>query len=619
MKVALVQMKVLPGQTRKNLEKIKSTILIYDKKGFDVVVFPELCLGGYLVGDLWYDPDWIHQQLKARDEIINHLVENNVSLGVIFGGVRTGDSQERNQDGRPRIYNSAYFAQCNPSGQVEVEYSDKALLPNYRFFDDKRYFSPGGEVKVHTLVLRDGGLLKMGLEVCEDMWHEDYPRNPTEELCNAGAQVIFNISASPYSYNKRKARDRVIEKTLTGIDTKDLRNFFYVNCVGSQNNGKNILTFDGDSGVYDHRGVQHLGTNNLFHEEVLEYDSKLGYSPFICDNHPKVELQFQACVEGLRSLDTLMGAHFPYIIGVSGGIDSAVVLCLLEQAVGKQRIQAFNLPSRYNSSQTKDNAASLCSELGVPLQVLPIQDLVDLQIQTLREAGFTPSELNMENIQAKTRGTTVLSNLAGLLGGVMTNNGNKVEIALGYATLYGDVNGAIAPLGDLLKTEVWELAEYLNEEVYRRKVIPENLVMDRVNWEIILPPSAELKNNQIDPMKWGYHDALLAYLLNFHRGSLRELVKAYKRSGKALAEILAKATDFHLEVSDLLGLMEKYGLMDPEVFKKDLFWVIKTMNQAVFKRIQCPPIIVQSKAAYGYDIRESQLVRDWSDLEELFR
>lgn len=609
MKAALAQMKVLPGQTSRNLDKMIAWIRQYDHLDYDFIAFPELCLGGYLVGDLWYHPDWIREQEEAALALESLLAQEKRDIGVIFGSIRRGEPGERNEDGRPRLYNSAWFYQRNPvTGQVEKSWSDKALLPNYRFFDDKRYFSPGGERSVHPLRCRSGEVQALGLEVCEDMWHDDYPRNPTEELVKAGARIIVNISASPYSYNKRKARDRVIERTLAGVlEAGNLEAFFYVNCVGSQNNGKNILTFDGDSGVYDRFGVQHLGTNDLFKEEVLEYDSSLPTEPFVCSDHPKVELQYMACLEGIRSLDDLMGSTFPYVVGVSGGIDSAVVLCLVERAVGKDRVRAFNLPSQYNSSTTRNNAADLCRELDIPLGIISIQDISDLQVKVLTAAGYPPHGLNAENIQAKTRGTSILSNIAGQLGGVMTNNGNKVEVALGYATLYGDVNGVLAPLGDLLKIEVWDLARYLNQEVYRREVVPSNLILDTESWEIPLPPSAELKENQVDPMKWGYHDALLAYLLNFRRGSVKALVEAYDRSLKDLAEILAGAVDYHLEVSDLLTLIRRYGLENRPAFLQDLDWITSSMSRSVFKRIQAPPIIVQSKAAYGWDVRESQL------------
>ena len=227
--------------------------------------------------------------------------------------------------------------------------------------------------------------------------------------------------------------------------------------------------------------------------------------------------------------------------------------------------------------------------------------------------GFELTDVNHENIQAKVRGTSILSNIAGALGGVMVNNGNKLEVALGYATLYGDVNGAIAPLGDLLKVEVWNLARYMNEHVFSRagkaqEVIPWELLPDE-KFEIPLPPSAELKDNQIDPMKWGYHDALLAYLLDYKRGSVQALCDAHRYNRKEFEILLAKALPDKNAIGALGYIMKKYGLDKYDTFLEDLKWFLAAMDRAVFKRIQSPPIIVQSKEAYGYDIRESQLAR----------
>ncbi len=616
MKVALVQMNVIPGQTALNVARIKAEIRKYDSKGYDFIVFPELCVGGYMVGDLWCDPDWIAEQSKANQDLLAFIALGKFELGVIFGSIRRGAPGMKNEDGRPALYNTAWFVQNRDGGGQDIAYSDKALLPNYRFFDDKRYFSAGEKKIAVSARLRNGGSVLIGLEVCEDLWHEDYARNPTAELCDSGAQYIFNISASPYSYSKRKARDRVIERTLKLASTTTLELFFYVNCVGAQNNGKNILTFDGDCCVYDNAGIQQLGSDNLFVDEILEYDSDAPPRQWNPKKLDKAECQYQACLTGIRSLDTLMGAGFPYVIGVSGGIDSALVLCLLERAVGASRVRAFNMPSVYNSDATKNNARSMCELLGISLQSIPIQALVDAQLKLFREAGMQPSEFNIENIQAKTRGTSILSTITGIIGGVMTNNGNKLEVALGYTTLYGDVNGAIAPLGDLLKTEVWEMARYVNASVYGKEIIPGNLIPDPTTWEMALPPSAELKHAQVDPMKWGYHDALLAYMTNFMRGSLVELMADYKTSLEAFARRLSASTDSTVSAESILLVLKKNKLDDMEEFRKDLFWFVDTVGKAVFKRIQSPPIIVQSESAYGFDIRESQLRRIRSDIAE---
>ena len=598
MKVALAQMNVVSGQITQNLNKMKYLIAEYDFKGYDVIAFPELCISGYMVGDLWYDSDWMDQLNFAFKELLEFKRSNSIKIVVIFGSLANLPPwiDAKGQDGRPRIYNSAFMLHDS------LEIISKTLLPNYRFFDDKRYFSTSDEFKVFPITTPySHEKVTIGLEICEDVWHEDYPVNPTEELVKLGAEYIFNLSASPYSFGKYHSRNGVIQRTMNEID-HTLKNFFYVNVVGAQNNGKNIITFDGDSCIYSLEGVVASSEDHLFEETVLEFDTLENHEVLSPVYPPKEVFQYHASIAGIKHLDTLMGDKFPYIIGVSGGVDSAVVLALLVDAIGASRVKAYNLPSQYNSNATKNAAKKICDSLGVELVTIPIESVVESQVSSLEAAGIHLSDFNKENVQAKVRGTSILSNIAGALGGVMTNNGNKLEAALGYATLYGDVNGAIAPIGDLLKIEVWNLAKYINRD---KEIIPLELLPDD-HLNIPIPPSAELKNNQIDPMKWGYHDALLAYLLNYKRGSVNDLIAA--QSTNKIEDLLIKALP---EVKPYIHeIMIKYDLYNEQVFKDDLKWFLRTMEIAVFKRIQSPPIIVQSKSAFGYDHRESQLKRE---------
>jgi NAD+ synthase (glutamine-hydrolysing) len=285
-------------------------------------------------------------------------------------------------------------------------------------------------------------------------------------------------------------------------------------------------------------------------------------------------------------------------VGLSGGIDSAVVVALLYKAVGPKRLIVFNLPSQYNSEKTKGLASLISRKLQLPLHVIPIQEISELNRALLSQ--FNPTDFNYENIQAKIRGTSVLSNVAGILNGFMTCNGNKVEIALGYATLYGDVNGVVAPIGDLLKTEVFEMARFLNNEIFKDEIIPADLIPDD-KYNFGMPPSAELKHAQIDPMKWGYHDALIEAFTDYRKVSPETILLWY--SEKCLCEKLGIAQ----------SLFEQYQLDNAIVFIEDLEWVVKSMQRMVFKRVQAPPIIILSKGSYGYDIRESQLPYFLSD------
>jgi NAD+ synthase (glutamine-hydrolysing) len=620
MKTALAQMRVEPGRPDLNLKRMKEFIARAKDEGADLVAFPELCVSGYLLGDLW-----------TSESFCRDLAAINAELGALSDGIVLAygnlhlDETRRNKDGRARKYNAAFAwqdgkplprtASANAAFLPEGV-SVKTLLPNYRIFDDERYFFSLWDlslelgVEVESLLApfeaRMGGCaLRLGIEICEDLWFTDYrlkgrPFNVSGILVENGAQAILNLSASPWTLGKGEARDRRVRDSCADLRERSGRDavpFYYVNCVGVQNNGKNFVTFDGDSTVYgaDAEIAAHSGAP--WEEELLVFDG----AAFLKGATTKAEkpsasgiaLKCRAAIEAIKAVDLIMGGSaFPWIIGLSGGVDSAVVACLLERAVGKERVQAFNLPSRYNSAATKGAAAHVASELGIPLHVVPIEELTEANAKALSE--FPMSGLNLENLQAKVRGTSILSNAAAALGGLMTNNGNKLEIAIGYATLYGDVDGAIAPLGDLLKTEVFEMARYLNDEVYGREVVPAVLLPDSgFNFE--LPPTAELKHDQIDPMKWGYHDALLAAFTDYRKWTALDALGAYVDGGLA-ARLGIPAS-----------LLARWGVESGEEFVKDLEWFAGGVRRAVFKRVQAPPIVIMSKGSYGYDIRESQL------------
>ena len=284
---------------------------------------------------------------------------------------------------------------------------------------------------------------------------------------------------------------------------------------------------------------------------------------------------------------------------MSGGIDSSVVACMLRIAFGPERVFAVNMPTRFNAGVTRENARALCEALAVDYLSCPIEDLYRTLSARIRDLEF-PREsgaytrLVDENIQARIRGSDMLAGLAAKFGLVFTNNGNKTEVALGYATLYGDVNGAVAPIADLYKTQVFALARHLNEAVFRCEVVPRNLIDgDTV-------PSAELSDTQDvtrgrgDPIRYGYHDALLRQIIEYRRHPL-DILEWY-RTGELLERIGWKDE-------------ERFRAYFPETrdFIDDLEWIERQMRVNFFKRIQAPPIVVLSKRAFGFDLRESQL------------
>ncbi len=579
--ISLVQMDVKAGLPAQNIKTILSLLEKARKNGSEIAVFSELCVGGYLTGDRWLEDDFLYE-LLAMNEIIRNAAGE---MTVVFGNVAV-EFDKRGNDGRPVKYNAAYVVQNG-----EISFEAKTLLPNYRIFDDRRYFTPRPSGK-RRLYSADGK--KFGVTVCEDMWSNDYDTDPVIELIDEGADFIINISASPWTYGKNNARDRQIQ--ILENKSGKLIPFYYVNNVGVQNNGKNIITFDGDSAVYVEGGRVHAYDLKPYEQGIIRIDDSSFLSGRDTRGLPgETEQKYNAIIRGIQGFDELLGSWKPnYIIGLSGGVDSSLVAALMTKALGKERVLGFNLPGRYNSSLTKDSAAKLAANLGIRYRIIPIEKMAEVNKEILRDDNEEFSSLVEENIQAKIRGTSILSNLAAIHSGLMTNNGNKLETALGYATLYGDVNGALAPIGDLTKEEVFAMCRWLNE---KENIIPEELLPDD-NYDFIIPPSAELKENQRDPIKFGYHDRLIAHLMDYRKKSPEQILEWYI-SGKE-------------EFCEKMGITGKifsiYNLDDGKIFTDDLEWFVKTMRLNIFKRIQAPPIILLSRTAFGFDLRESQFI-----------
>ncbi|MEL6484686.1 MAG: NAD(+) synthase, partial [Bacteroidota bacterium] len=263
----------------------------------------------------------------------------------------------------------------------------------------------------------------------------------------------------------------------------------------------------------------------------------------------------------------------------------------------KEKVIGVNMPSRYNSDKTKNSAKTLAQNLAIDYLVLPIEAVVKENATILEQDGQELSEYHLENVQAKIRGTSILSNLSAKYNCFFTNNGNKLEIALGYSTLYGDWGGAIAPIGDLTKTEVVAMCHYINDTVFEKETIPELLLPDEL-WrfsEDQIQPSAELKRNQVDPMKFGYHCKLLEVVTDYQKKGIEDIMAWYFEG------------TLHEKLGISYKLMQRWGIDDPDVFLRDLEWFYDTIQKNVYKRVQSPPIILTSKSSYGYDIRESLL------------
>lgn len=607
MKIALAQMNVVSGNPDKNVDNMISFIKKAKENNVEIIAFPEMCVGGYLLSDNYLNIDYCLSLQEYNKEILKHAD----NIRVIFGNISV-DNNIKGEDGRFVRFNSAYSVFNN-----EVIKINKTLMPNYRFFDDKRYFYSN---KDNLLANTDISYLEyinfnyaphkhninIGVEICEDMWCDDYifnkkKLNITKYLYENMADAIFNISASPWTFGKNGARDRNVKKLFSEFNKEDKDYFFfYVNCVGNQNNGKNIITFDGGSTVYKN-GDPIIFANSLYNEELLisEYNELSSKECLDRIEPSKIEQKYNALKEGLRHF----GKDRKWVVGLSGGIDSAVSTCILTDTFGNDNVKAINMPSIYNSERTKSAAYHIAEQLNIKYTVVGI-DTINTEISEILDNAIfypKPSLINQENEQARIRGSIILAGLSARDNALFPNNGNKLEVALGYATLYADWNGAVCVIGDLTKTEVYEMGLFLNKR-YGKEVIPKILFpKDNFNFDKnSIYPSAELKNNQRDPMKFGYHCALIDKVISYHKLSIEECVRLYIED--KLANYLGISQD----------MLNRWGLNDPKTFIEDLEWFFSTINNNVFKRVQSPPVIVTSKTAFGYDLRESMLPMHYS-------
>lgn len=639
-RIVLVQMEVAPGRPDRNVARMLECI--ERRRDAEVVVFSEMCVPGYLIGDAW-EVDALAIDFAGWSEAVR---EASRGLTVLFGNVAV-DPARPGEDGRLRKYNAVhvchdgeYVRRPGLPGDLPPGVHPKTLHPNYRFFDDDRHFHsvrklalehgrPVADWMVPFEVPRPaGGVFRFGVQVCEDVWCQDYAAgdgvlDTVAMWRRNGAEAVFNLSASPWTRDKNEKRHRTVREVLARSPLP----FFYVNQVGAQNNGKNVLVFDGDTTAYAADGTVtgrlapwregDLCVGGASAADTASRRAGRTLPPAAAGGGAlsggppdraapgeqpgrarELDTILNALAAGLRHLDDVRGAASRFLVGVSGGVDSSLVTALIAHVLGPERVLAVNMPTRFNSEVTRNNARDLCARLGVDYLVCPIEELYGHVARTVRGARFATVEgdyttLVDENVQARVRGADLLAGLAARFGAVFTNNGNKTETALGYATLYGDVNGAIAPIADLYKTDVFALARRLNEAVFGREVIPANL------YDGATVPSAELSGAQDvtkglgDPIRYGYHDAVLRQMIE-HRRHLMDFF-----------EWMLDGTFF-----ERIGWNGSQGSLDDfasaREWVEDLEWVDRQLRASYFKRIQAPPIIVVSKRAFGFDLRESQ-------------
>ena len=614
MKIALSQFEIIPSMPSDNAARIINYIEEAKNNKADMIIFPELAISGYLIGDIWESESFIRECEELGEEII----KASKDIFVIFGNVAV-DRNKKNFDGRVRKYNALFLAKDgklikNPYSKIPYPFIIKTLLPNYKEFEDTRHFFSLKDL-IFENALEDnfdlkeyfnpveininGEKINLGLTICEDAWSSNYNLSPIDIL-NEKIDLFINISSSPYTLIKDTKR----HKMYSDISKKYNKPLIYVNNVGIQNNGKTVYTFDGGSSAYDNNGNIICASNRyeerLYYIEMNLTKKELPKAIKINEEN-EYKLIYDTIIYGIRKFMKSIGIN-KVVIGVSGGIDSALSSAVYVNAIGKDNVLLVNMPSKFNSNTTKNLSKTLAENLGCAYMVVPIQESVDFtikQIETCKiikdgeESFLKVSSFIAENIQARDRSSRILSGLAASFGGVFTCNANKTETMVGYSTLYGDGAGFFAALADLWKYQIYELAKYINKNIFKKEIIPEG--------SINIIPSAELSNAQAvdegkgDPIKYDYHDYLFKTLIESWNRILPE-------------DILQMYIDGILEekIGCEKGIIKKYFKNDLEFIEDLEKWWRQYMGMAVSKRIQAPPILAISRRTFGFGNRESQ-------------
>lgn len=617
-------MEVTPGRPDVNYNKILQAMDEARAQGAHILLLPEMCLPGYLIGDLWEQQTF----LDDCEYYAQQIVSASQDLCVMFGSVAV-EPDKLNEDGRVRKYNAAFACQNGKllGGYQGRSFIIKNSLPNYREFDDCRHFyslhklcaeeHAAVETALQPLELTiDGETVRIGLMLCEDGWTENYHLNVPQTLAQNGAQILCNLSCSPYTLGKNKKRNRLFSAQAkeAGIP------LIYCNNVGIQNNGKNIFTYDGCTSAYNGDGTL-ITSAEMYADTLLPLTWDTDASTIIPTCPPATLPQeprsvYMALKYGTSKFLQQCGIK-KMTVGLSGGIDSAVTAAMYADILGAENLLLVNLPSQYNSDTTRNLAYRLAQALGANYAVLPITDSYQMTVAQLETTPITclgtgaafHLELNglvKENIQARDRGARLIASASAAFGGAFSCNSNKAELAVGYATFYGDIAGALAMIGDLWKHQVYALGHYLNDTVFQREVIPEEIFTIR--------PSAELSDTQTvgkggDPLIYTYHDYLLrAFIENWHKTTPADILRWYKAG--TLAEELGCSQ---------AALEEACPTAQALITDLERWWKLFA-GFAVAKRIQAPPVLSLTKRAFGYDHREAQLTpyfsREYYQLKE---
>jgi NAD+ synthase (glutamine-hydrolysing) len=539
MKIAIAQLNFHIGNFEQNTSKIIAYIGQSKAEGAELVVFTELSVTGYYPHDLLERKEFIEESYMAINRIASHCI----GIAAIVGGPSI-NPEPRGK----KLFNSAFFMY---DGAIQHVVS-KSLLPTYDIFDEYRHFEPNRNFSVF-----DFGGKKLAITICEDLWDEQETQNefgreklyrlsPLKELSALNPDLIINISASPFSYNQENWRKNILIKNAIKYNLP----IIYVNQVGAQTE----LIFDGGSVFINKDGVI-LDELNYFEEDFRILDTETS-TPNLQPETGTIEKIFRALILGIRDYFTKMGFK-KATLGLSGGIDSALVLVLAMEALGKENVRVLLMPSRYSSDHSVNDALHLAKNLDIQYEIIPIQKMVASFEESLSGVfANLKSDVTEENIQARTRGILLMA-LSNKFGNILLNTTNKSECAVGYGTLYGDMNGGLSVLGDVYKTDIFRMANWINRE---REIIPMNTILK--------PPSAELRPDQKDSDSLPDYDTLDQILFNYIELNLSP------------EEIISKGFD-----------------------EKTVLRTVRMVNTNEYKRFQAPPILRISSKAFGFGRR----------------
>lgn len=532
MKIAIAQLNYHIGNFEGNLQKMLDATATAKEQGADIVVFGELAVTGYPPRDFLEFDDFI----RRSEEVVDTLAKAAAGIAIVVGAPCRNPVVEGKD-----LYNSAYFL---AEGKIQ-QVAHKALLPTYDIFDEYRYFEPASEFKV---VEYKGS--KIALTVCEDIWNVGnenplYKICPLDELMPQKPDFVLNLSASPFSFTHAENRIHVLKENVKRYG----KPMFYVNHVGAQTE----IIFDGGSLVMSPDGNVH-DELPYFEECIRTYDLEAVQKGGIHQVQPKEKMTLihDALVTGVRDYFGKLGLK-KAILGLSGGIDSAVVAVLAQRALGAENVRVLLMPSQFSSDHSINDARELAQNLNVQYDLIQIE-AVYKSYESLLQPHFagTPFNVTEENIQARIRGMLLMA-MSNKFGHILLNTSNKSEAAVGYGTLYGDMAGGLSVIADLYKTEVFELSRYMNKD---GEVIPENIITK--------PPSAELRPDQLDSDSLPDYDTL--------DGVLYQYIE--KRQGP----------------KDLIAMG-----YDEKLVRR----ILKMVNQNEFKRAQVAPILRVSSKAFG--------------------